>query len=104
MKELYVEFDKEDIEFADALKSCFKDDCEIMEKKHLNGGVEVFIAVITIIDVTLHCIEFFKTYLADSNNRGRVFLTQEGRNNMKGCSENEIMNILEGVNEIEDES
>lgn len=70
MKEIYIEFNKSDLEFLEILKDNFGDNCEIIDKKHLCGGMETFIAVITILDVTLHCIEFFKTYLANSKNTG----------------------------------
>lgn len=100
MKEIYIEFDKKDLEFLEILKNNFGDNLEIVDKRYLNGGVETFIAVITILDVTLHCIEFFKTYLANPKNTGRVILTEKGKKIIEGYSEEEVVNILKEIKDL----
>lgn len=100
MKEIYVEFEKGDTEFLENLNVNFGDDFEIVNKRYLAGGVEVFIAVITILDVTLHCIEFFMTYLANPKNTGRVILTENGKKIIEGYSEEEVINILKEIKDL----
>ena len=97
MTQIVIEFEQEDNEMQNALERFFPNSYETHEHKGLDGGLELFIAIITIIDVTLHCVEFFISYFANASSKKRAIVTPKGKISFEGFSEEEVSAVLKDI-------
>lgn len=114
MNKIVIEFGQTDDELKSALEEYFPNNHEVYEHKGLDGGLEFFVAIITTLDFSMHCIEFFTTYFArkkngettkggnnekDTHNNKiqRVIVTPKGKISIEGYSGEDVKKILEGL-------
>jgi len=99
MNKIVIEFKQEDKEILEALKFFFPDSHKIYEHKGLDGGLDTFIAILTTVDVSLHCIDFFKKYFTDTkpDKSKRFIMSPVGKISLEGYSGEEVKETLGGL-------
>ena len=108
MKQLVFEFSQNDLELMDAITAEFPPE-ELILKKHRGLGeeLELVLAIVAITDFTLHCYEFIKTYFVDSRksteSEKRVIVTPEGKLSLRNYSSEEVVQIIKGVLDDQDD-